>query len=308
MKKSLIILPLILSACAKSPEITYNPDDFINPNKVVVKTKREVLPRPRVAATFGIGNDPKVIEAYHRFSQSGKLENIDSEGFKTYAYDGHTHPIVACEPLKLCVVQLEQGEHINNINLGDSAHWLVSTSLVGTQANGSYQINVKPKLYDLATDMVVTTNKRTYNIGLVSQKGNYTHVVNFYYPEETLATAVAELNVQQQQENASPIVTTMRSTDVGRMNFDYDIDGRHVAWRPLRAFDDGGKTYIQMPALSQRMDLPVLYLKKGRSMQLVNYRYKKPYYVIDGLFDTAYLVSGAGHDQTKVIIHNRHIG
>lgn len=309
MKKYLIIFPvMILSACAQSPAITYNPDDFINPNKVVVKTKQEKLPRPKVAATFGIGNDPKVVEAYHRFSQSGKLETINSEGFKTFAYDGRSHPIVACEPLKLCVVQLEQGEHINNINLGDSAHWLVSTSLVGTKANGSYQINVKPKLYDLATDMVITTNKRTYNIGLVSQKGNYTHVVNFYYPEETLDSAVASLQAEHQQAQASPVIHEMATADVNHMNFDYDIDGRSVSWKPRRAFDDGKKTYIQMPALSQRMDLPVLYLKKGRGMQLVNYRYKKPYYIIDGLFDKAYLVSGTGRDQEKIIIQNRYMG
>ena len=297
---------LPLAACAPKADITYNPQDFINPNKVVLKTQQAKLPTPKVAATFGLGNDPKVVAAYKRFSRSGKFVSVDSEGFKTQAYDGHAHPIVACEPLRLCVVQLERGEHINNIDLGDSAHWLVSTSRIGRPGDGSYQITLKPTLYNIATDMVVTTDKRTYNIGLVSQKGHYTHVLNFYYPEETLSKAVAQLQVAHHQTSHSPVVSDVTQLNVNQINFDYSIKGDTVSWRPTRAFDDGDKTFIQMPPLSQRMDLPVLYLKKGRQTQLVNYRYKKPYYIIDGLFETAYLISGVGRHQAKVIISNQH--
>ncbi|MES2142123.1 MAG: hypothetical protein V4471_04460 [Pseudomonadota bacterium] len=60
-------------------------------------------------------------------------------------FDAYSRPIVVCTPLHLCVLQLEHGEKINNIDLGDAAHWLVSTSLIGSAENGSYQISVKPK-------------------------------------------------------------------------------------------------------------------------------------------------------------------
>ena len=63
----------------------------------------------------------QVIKAYKEFTQKGVAKNINSEGFKTYAYDTYSHPIVACAPLHLCVIQLEHGEKINNIDLGDSA-------------------------------------------------------------------------------------------------------------------------------------------------------------------------------------------
>ena len=69
-------------------------------------------------------------------------------------------------------------------------HWSVSISLIGSVGDGSYQVALKPKLYDNATDMVITTNKRTYNVGLVSKEGSFTHIVNFYYPQETLQNAV----------------------------------------------------------------------------------------------------------------------
>ena len=74
--------------------------------------------------------------------------------------------------------------------------------------------------------------------------------------------------------------------------------------RPLQVFDDGHKTYIRMPSITAQIDLPVLYILRRHSMQLVNYRYKAPYYVIDALFKRAVLVSGKGHDQIKVIIDN----
>lgn len=310
MRRIMMTLPLLslLGACTHQARITYNPEDFINPNKVVVKNEEVKLPKAKVNATFGVGNDPAVVRAYEAFSHSGKMASINSKGFQTLAYDGHSHPIVACEPMHLCAVQLEQGELINNIDMGDTAHWLVSTAYIGMKGQGSYQITIKPKSYDIATDMIVTTNKRSYNIGLVSQKGHYSHVVNFYYPEETLSQVVTKLHDAEEVRHRVDVVSNNTKMSVEHLNFDYDIGGNNAPWRPKRVFDDGDKTFIQMPAISERLDLPVLYIRKGRQLQMVNYRYKRPYYVIDSLIDTAYLVSGVGKHQDKIIIHNRHFG
>ena len=60
------------------------------------------------------------------------------------------------------------------------------------------------------------------------------------------------------------------------------------------------KTFIEMPPVAAHIDLPVLYLVHHRQMQLVNYRYHRPYYIVDALFDTAYLISGKGsHQNTR---------
>ena len=87
-----------------------------------------------------------------------------------------------------------------------------------------------------------------------------------------------------------------------------NIDGSYRSGEPRLIFDDGGKTYIQMPPMSERVDLPILYILRNSQKQLVNYRYKRPYYIIDGLFKTAYLISGKGSHQVKVIIRNRNFG
>ncbi len=298
---------LLLTGCTKSI-IHYQPDDFINPNKVVVKHVKQKLPRVKIAATYSIGNDPKVEKAYQHFLKTGHMQNIESKGFRTLAYSEHRHPILACAPLLLCVVQLEQGENINNIELGDSAHWAVHTALMGTSNRGSYQIAIKPLEENISTDMVITTSKRTYNFGLVSQNGKSTQVVNFYYPQETLQNA---LNNTQQfksdtQNTEESVVSSMPLIAMDHLNFDYQLRGDRASWTPSRIFDDGDKTFIQMPPVAERGDLPVLYILRDGKMQLTNYRYRQPYYIVDGLFRTAYLISGKGHSQIKVIIQNRH--
>ncbi len=305
-KIGLFVLALLLAACASSPNV--DPNDFINPNRIVTEKVSVPLPTSKVAATFGYGNDPRVIKAYREFTKKGVAKTIYSEGFKTFAYDAYSRPIIVCAPLHLCVLQLEHGEKINDIHLGDTAHWLVSTSLIGSAQDSSYQIAVKPKLYDTATDMVITTNKRMYNVGLVSQQGASTHVVNFYYPQETLENALQQTKQQSNTPLQQEIVDRRTQIAVDHINFNYRLQGDSPRWRPTRVFDDGNKTFIQMPVIAEHLDLPVLYILRNKKMALVNYRYKKPYYIVDGLFAKAYLLSGKGANQDRVEIDNKNFG
>ena len=94
---------------------------------------------------------------------------------------------------------------------------------------------------------------------------------------------------------------------LNNVNFNYKIKGNSPPWRPLRVFDDGNKTYIQMPELASKFTLPVLYLARNKEMQMVNYRYTKPYFVVDGLFSRAWLISGKGRNQIRVELFNRNI-
>lgn len=298
---SLVALGL-LAGCTKAP--AYDSKDFVNPNRIVIANEDANGHVPVVAATYGYGNDPAVIKAYSQFIKTGKAQNIQSEGFKTFAYDAHSRPIAECAPFHLCVIQLEQGEAINNIELGDSARWLVGRSLIGSAQQGSWQVAFKPKSYDLATDAVITTSKRTYNIGLVSKLGASTHVVNFYYPDETMAQENGG-SLSSNSASGSDAVANESQVNLSQVNFNYAIKGANVVWKPTRVFDDGNKTFIKMPEAADRYDLPVLYILRDRQMQMVNYRYRKPYYVVDGLFQAAFLISGKGSHQIRVEIINR---
>jgi type IV secretion system protein VirB9 len=68
-------------------------------------------------------------------------------------------------------------------------------------------------------------------------------------------------------------------------------------------FDDGSKTYVQMPTGVQNRQAPALVIigQDGKG-EMVNYRVKDRMYVVDRLFDRAQLILGAGKKAQKVEI------
>ncbi len=314
MKKTIISLmtlsmsSILLTACASGPTVTYSPDDFVNPNRVVNKTVK-VPELPSVKATYGIGNDPAIVRAYRDYQKTGRMETVKGHGWVTYPYSENSKPIIACSTYHFCIVQLEAGERLNSYGLGDTQDWKTNAFITGQGKNASVSIQVKPITNDLSTDMTISTNKRTYLIGLVAKSGMETSVLRFYYPEETLKDNLIKVAaMQSQQDNDVVNSTPMNSTtdvDLNHVDFNYRIKGDSPPWRPLRVFDDGNKTYIEMPAITSQTTLPVLYLERNQSMQMVNYRYEKPYFVVDGLFQKAWLISGKGQAQTRVELINQ---
>jgi type IV secretion system protein VirB9 len=98
---------------------------------------------------------------------------------------------------------------------------------------------------------------------------------------------------------ASPIA---EGVALERLNFAYEISGDHPTWRPIRAFDDGQKVYLQFPADIGQGDLPPLFIVGERKQaELVNYRVHAPYYIVDRLFEVAELRLG-GKNEIKVRI------
>lgn len=87
------------------------------------------------------------------------------------------------------------------------------------------------------------------------------------------------------------------------MNFNYSIRSGDEHIRPVRVFDDGAKTYIQMPADLQHREAPVLLVvgSDGKG-EMTNYRVKDQIYIVDRLFDRANLVLGSGKKAQKVEI------
>ena len=90
------------------------------------------------------------------------------------------------------------------------------------------------------------------------------------------------------------------------MHFDYLIlkqkDHPMPAWCPLRAFDDGQKTYLQFPPKVAVTEAPPLFVLNPKGdAQIVNYRVKGDYYIVDRLFDKAELRLGE-KPQTVVAI------
>ncbi len=109
------------------------------------------------------------------------------------------------------------------------------------------------------------------------------------------------------QETVAPPVDSndivkVAAVDPAQINFAYTVAGANVPWKPVRAFDDGSHVYVQMPAGMKSSEAPALLINASRGTQMVNYRVKGNYYVVDRLFSDAILVSGVGRDQDRVTI------
>lgn len=325
-KQTIVTLAIVLLAGCAAGTKEQGPArnmKVVKPNQVIMqKVPTPVL--PSVATTYGLQNDPSVVAAYEKYKKSGTLSAVKSQGtgFLMYPYTADFKPIIACSTDHFCIIQLEAGEKLNSYGLGDTQNWKSSVFKTGEGPTASLSVELKPVVNGLATDMTISTNKRTYLIGLVAKAGADTTVLRFYYPDETILenTNTAE-QIGPQGPSAAAAGTSAGITgsqvisstpngtmaNLGNINFNYQIKGDSPVWRPLRVWDDGNKTYIEMSSMVSKGALPVLYLAQGKSMEMVNYRYEQPYFVVDGIFYRAWLISGKGSEQQRVEVINNKI-
>ena len=120
----------------------------------------------------------------------------------------------------------------------------------------------------------------------------------------------ADFRAAQAQANAGSgtnvdppgAVVSVAAVDPRQLNFSYTISGPQMPWKPVRAFDDGTHVYIQMPAGTKASEAPALMVATSSGTQMVNYRVRGDYYVVDRLFDQAVLVAGVGRQQDRETI------
>ncbi len=190
-------------------------------------------------------------------------------------------------PLRITDIQLQPGEKIIGSPVaGDVVRWVLGNGESKVKGVKQQHLYIKPTQPGLKTTMVITTDKRTYHIELHSYKETYMAAVSWNYPKETLAL---------ERDREKEITDT--AVNIENLNFDYIVDvkkGRKPVWLPKKIFDDGRKTFIQFSDDMLNREAPVLFVmgKGAKEGQLVNYRMKNDYYVVDRLFERAELRLG----------------
>lgn len=113
--------------------------------------------------------------------------------------------------------------------------------------------------------------------------------ISWIYPQDALVKRRAD-----NADNASRAEATIAAgLDPGDLQFRYRIEGDKPHWRPVRAFDDGRQVFIQFPEKIAQGEAPPLFITgAGGEPELVNYRMRGNYYVIDRLFAAAELRLG----------------
>jgi len=246
-----------------------------------------------------------IAQKWQAASATGIKPVSGTDGSIRYLF-GAQEPSIVCAVLQVCDVELQAGEQVNSIHLGDTARWTVEPAITGSGPAEIQHLIIKPMDVGLETSLIVTTNRRTYHFRLRSHRTQFMPRVAFTYTEDALVKwdDLKTREGKEKQERTLP----QTGEYLGDLNFAYSVDGS-VAWKPVRVYNDGQKTIIQMPAAMAQTEAPTLLVvrKDGGLFTddetvLVNYRIQGDRYIVDTIFDKALLIAGVGSGQDRVVI------
>ena len=244
---------------------------------------------------------------------------------------GRSDPVLTCTVLRACVIELEKAEAlVDDPIAGDQARWIISTAKTG-QSGISTLVIVKPKACDVSTNLVLSTDRRIYDIDLDSPpcsdrdtnpKRAYTRHIRFTYPNEPDTAVSAQANVPTREVPATSQLADSSST-AGEASTDFSTKYRVVTesrgpfglfgkkhprfpWRPAAISDDGAHVYVSLPEISRKYASPVLYaLEDDGSRAIVNYVVRDTLIVTDRVFRRGVLVIPNGKREETLVFENR---
>ena len=320
LRASIVLLlgSTALAGCStfKPPEIDYDDmpypaalqSDPPGPVKIVEVPKLlplpgqlKILPRGKIEPDEP--SDPKI-----RVEQANAAARIQPRragyinAVQIYPFsDGALYQVYA-SPGEITDIALQDGEQLvgsGPVAAGDTVRWIIGDTESGVGNTRKTHIMVKPTRADLMTNLVINTDRRTYHLELRSTEKTYMASVSWQYPQDELI-ALRRQNVAA--EAAAPIDVGL---DLAKLNFRYAIEGDPAPWRPLRAFDDGRKVYVEFPrGISQGEMPPLFIIGAAGDSQLVNYRVRGNHMIIDRLFAAAELRFGADSQQVVRIVRS----
>lgn len=218
-------------------------------------------------------------------------------GRVTYLY-GSSVPTIVCAPLYVCTLELQPGEVIQEIHVGDNVRWKVGPATSGSGSDLTSLVTIKPTDAGLSTNMLVTTDRRSYNVQLTSHPSSWMARVNFSYPDDQAGDwSTYRRTVAAQQAAGAQSVTTQ---SYQKLDFNYNLRGK-ARWKPVRVYTDGLKTIVEFPRSLATTDAPALLsIGPDGKEELVNYRQAGNLYIVDLVMDLGALVSGTGRKQQRV--------
>jgi type IV secretion system protein TrbG len=225
---------------------------------------------------------------------------------------GHVDPVLTCAPLRACFIALETGEQVTGVARGDAVRWKVDTIGQSGEARRTLVV-VKPTRCNIATNLVVATDRRVYDVALVSPPcegeagaagASALRHVGFYFPDAP---------VRERADSESKVVAPTATTTAGsqaapappeRLNFAYQWHAaKAVPWAPLTVYDDSAHLYVRLPDAARFSAAPALWeVQPDGSRALLNYVLRDGTYKTDHLVDRAVLSLGSGKNERSVEI------
>ncbi|WP_443025145.1 P-type conjugative transfer protein TrbG [Sphingomonas sp. QA11] len=211
---------------------------------------------------------------------------------QVYPFSDGTIYQVYTAPGAVTDIALQPAEGLISVAAGDTVRWVIGDTTSGAGIDKRTHILVKPFASGLATNLVITTDRRSYHLQLTATSRTAMAALCWTYPADQL---IALRKAADQTTAAAPVAEGL---SVDSLHFNYVVSGDQPAWRPLRAFDDGRQTFVEFPAAIAVGEAPPLFIvgPTGEA-ELVNYRVRGRFYVVDRIFDSAELRLGTRKQQ-----------
>ena len=307
----LLVSATALAGCAttsaKPPAIAYDdpPREIAatpaaeSPRAVEVVTIPEPLPLPGQlkpvaagAATSEPADPRRRVGAANAAARVQPVRDGFLNAIQQYPWtDGALYQVYAA-PGQITNIALEPGEALTGagpIAAGDTARWIIGDTESGSGTSRRVHILVKPTRPDIVTNLIITTDRRTYMIELRSRDDPYMPAVAWAYPQPPVT------------QRATP--TTPRIPAASARHYRYGLQGDSPPWRPVSVFDDGRRVYIVFPAGIVQGEMPPLFvLGSDGEPEIVNSRIYRNIMIVDRIFAAAELRLGSADRQQTVRI------
>lgn len=202
----------------------------------------------------------------------------------TFFYEENKTYSIYCRVNNITTLLLNPDEQIISIDAGDTSRWNVKEVITGSTEGQRSAVVIKPLTFNsdkmIKTTINIFTNKRYYNLSVLSAREWYNPVVKWIYPQEIKLAERKKLETQEE----------MTLTDPSKLNYSYTVSTKKYDFVPSTIFDDGQKTYLVMKENLQ--ELPALYMREDKKLLLVNYRVKGNYLIVDRTFKEGALILG----------------
>ncbi len=256
----------------------------------------QLLPPPSGAAPRERGAPASRVEAANRAA----VREPSSPGYvnatQVYAWSEGAIYRLYTAPERVSEIALQPGEALVSVAAGDTVRWVIGDTTSGSGAGRRTHILVKPSAVGLRTNLVISTDRRVYHVQVESTARTAMASISWTYPQDELL-ALRREGAEMASGTGTPGIA------IEALNFGYRIEGDDPPWRPIRAFDDGNQVFIEFPATLGQGEAPPLFVRGGGGRtELVNYRLRGRYYVVDRLFAAAELRLGGRRQHVVRIV------
>lgn len=273
--------------------------------KKVVKQAADTAPEkakeagPVLKGVEAAGSEKKLnpaLTALNKWLSKSTGVNVE-QGVVKFPY-GMMEPVLVCAPERICIIELEAGEKIQNVSAGDTARWQLSPAAQGITPLVVVKVMIAPTDDMISSNLLITTDRRTYTLTLKSDPIDFVPRMGFYYPQDVVQNwggATASAASAATKADAAPKEVSISQVDMANVNLDYNVEGDEML-KPTKVFDDGKRMYLQMSDMANVA--PVVMVDD----RMVNYRYRDNFYVIDMVGNKTTMLIGVGSEQRKVEI------